>query len=134
LSRDRLPAELLAFLRAHINSLEQLEVLLLLRGAPDRTWTAGEVSEELRTAKNSASARLADLARDGLVLLDEGTAAFRIDPANPNADVIARLAETYARRRHAVIEAIFAQPVDGIRLFAAAFRFRRDKEEEGDDG
>jgi hypothetical protein len=130
-SRERLPRELLAFLREHINSLEQLEVLLLLRSSADRTWTPDEVSDELRTARTSVAARLADLARRGLVESVPGAAeTFRFRPPNGSGDVVNLLATTYAQRRHAVIEAIFAQPVDGIRLFAAAFRFRGDDDEE----
>lgn len=38
------PAEVRRFIAAEIESVGQLEVLLLLRGAADKNWTADEVA------------------------------------------------------------------------------------------
>jgi hypothetical protein len=55
-----LPAELVRFIHEHIHSVEQLEVLLLLRENPERWWSPEEVSQALRTIPSSASQRLLD--------------------------------------------------------------------------
>src|SRR5688572_26691650 len=68
-------------IQQHIHSVEQLEVLLLLRDRRDRAWTAAEVSRELRTISSSAAQRLSDLVRRGF--LKEGPAeSHRYDPGS----------------------------------------------------
>jgi hypothetical protein len=52
----------------HIDSIEKLEVLLLLRNRTDREWTASAVALELRITEASAAARLVDLATSGLLV------------------------------------------------------------------
>ena len=49
----------------HIDSVEQLEILLLLYQHPERAWTAEAVARELRDLALSAGDRLEDLARGG---------------------------------------------------------------------
>ena len=39
------PEAVRSFILEHINSVEQLEVLLLLKNQPDREWTAEAVSQ-----------------------------------------------------------------------------------------
>jgi hypothetical protein len=48
-------SELLQFIHDHIHSVGQLEVLLLLRQHPERTWSPEDVSQALRTIPSSAS-------------------------------------------------------------------------------
>lgn len=122
--------ELLAFLRQHVHSVEQLEILLLLFMHPDKKWSASDVSVEMRSASASASARLTELARSGLLVNDEGAGTFSYRSAAEHDESVALLAATYAERRHAVIEAIFAPASGSMEMFAEAFRFRRKR---GDD-
>ena len=115
---SRLPADVAAFIRDHITSIEQLEVLLLLRSESGRTWTAADLSGRLKTAPASIAERLESLARGGLATRDgEG---FRFEPGR--AAAVAALAACYASRRVAVIEAIFS----GERSGAAAIRVGGD--------
>lgn len=100
----RLPSTVTAFLREHIASIEQLEVLLLLR-ANGGSWRPAEVSAALHTTPDSVAARLADLERDGLV--SRGDAGFRFD-AGELAAAVDALASCYPTHRVAVIETIFA--------------------------
>ncbi len=55
------------FIHDNINSVEQLEVLLLLAADPQREWTATRVSQELRIQPESAANRLADLHSRGIL-------------------------------------------------------------------
>ena len=125
-----LPDELLAFLRRHVHSVEQLEILLLLFMHRDKQWSATDVSREMRGSAASASARLAELAGSGLLVEHGAATAFSYRSASDHDASVALLAATYAERRHAVIEAIFARPKESMEMFAEAFRFRRRR---GDD-
>lgn len=119
-----LPPRVQRFLLAHIDSVEKLEVLLLLRGHADRSWTGGGVAQELRIAEESARHRLDDLCGRGL-LSCEGD-SFRYAPGSgADAQAVDELASTYALRRVSVISFIFSQPMDRIRSFADAFRIKR---------
>jgi hypothetical protein len=112
----------------HIDSVEQLEILLLLYKQQGRSWTAEAVARELRVAPLSAGERLEDLRHDALVTRLEGDPVqYRYVPGNAKLDeAVAGLATAYAERHVTVINLIFSKPVDKIRTFADAFRLRKD--------
>ena len=120
-----LPQRVQRFLASHIDSIEKLEVLLLLRAQAARTWTGGEVAQALRIAEESARRRLDDLCERGM-LACERSDCFRYAPiSGTEAQAVDELAATYATRRVSVITYIFSQPTERIRSFADAFRLKR---------
>jgi hypothetical protein len=129
-----LPQRVQRFLMTHVDSVEKLEVLLLLRARTERQWTASEVAQELRITDVSAAARLADLSSSRLLVSDGGQPeVYRYSPANSD-DVrsIAELAVAYSERRVSVITFIFSKPQERVRGFADAFLLK-PKPESGDD-
>jgi hypothetical protein len=118
------PASVRGFIASHIVSVAQLEVLLLVRAAADKEWTATEVARALVTQPEAAAGWLEDLGARGLASESEGR--YRYNPSNPELDqIVDALAESYANYRVAVIGLIFARPSDRITSFADAFRIRR---------
>ena len=118
------PASVRGFISSHIVSVAQLEVLLLLRAAADKKWTASEVARALVTQPEAAAGWLEDLRRCGLASESEGM--YRYAPANEELNgIVDALAESYANYRVAVIGLIFARPSERITSFADAFRIRR---------
>ncbi|WP_235216839.1 hypothetical protein [Archangium violaceum] len=117
----------------HIDSVEQLEILLLLQQHPERSWTAESVARELRISPLSAGDRLKDMARSAILSRVQGSEVeFRYAPESPGmAEAVAGLATAYSERRVTVINLIFSKPVDKIRTFADAFRLRRDDDDNG---
>ncbi len=118
------------FLMAHIDSIEKLEVLLLLRARTEREWTASEVALELRIHQDSAAARLEDLTASGLLVGDGGTPEhYRYSPIRSD-DVrsIAELATVYAARRVSVITFIFTKPQNKVQGFADAFLLKKRRD------
>jgi hypothetical protein len=123
-TRAGVPKEVERFIAAEIESVEQLEVLLLLRGAADKEWTAREVARALVSQVDSAGAWLEVMAGSGLLRKAEG--GYRYAP--PSAEVertVDALAESFAKYRVTVIALIFSKPSDRVRLFSDAFRIRR---------
>jgi predicted ArsR family transcriptional regulator len=116
------------FIDAHINSVEQLEVLLLLRSDPQRSWMSNEVSKELATSPDAAALRLADLAEQGLIEAEgDPVPHYRYGtPSRKVAADVAAVAEAYAKRRVSVISAIFSEPTGPAESFSDAFRLWRD--------
>jgi hypothetical protein len=118
------PAPVRRFIASHIVSVAQLEVLLLLRAAADKAWTADEVARALVTQSDAAAGWLENLRDRGLASHDGGL--YRYSPSSRELDrTIDALAESYANYRVAVISIIFARPSERITSFADAFRIRR---------
>jgi DNA-binding IclR family transcriptional regulator len=118
------PAPVRRFIASHIVSVAQLEVLLLLRAAADKEWTADEVSRALVTQRDAAAGWLENLRERGLAR-QEGD-RYRYAPSSGELDrTIDSLAESYANYRVAVISLIFARPSERITSLADAFRIRR---------
>ncbi len=118
------------FITTHIDSLEKLEVLLLLRARAEREWTAPEVSLELRITERSAATRLTDLAARGLLVGNGATPpAYRFSPSDSeDVQAVAEMALAYGAKRVSVISFIFSRPLDRVRGFAEAFVLKKDKD------
>jgi hypothetical protein len=128
-----LPEAVCRFIADHIDSVEQLEILLLLYQHPERSWTTESVARELRISALSAGDRLKDMARSSLLSkVQGGEGEYRYAPDNQQlAEAVAGLATAYSERRVTVINLIFSKPIDKIRTFADAFRLRRDDDDNG---
>jgi hypothetical protein len=125
---EGLPSAVKKIIGEHIVSVEQLEILLLLHRRPETEWDAASLATELRTSERSAAARLADLATRGFagVRDDRGTALYRYDPPNGLQRDVELLAKAYAERRYTIIDLIFSKPIENLKVYADAFRFRKD--------
>jgi hypothetical protein len=125
-NEQALSPEVRQFLTDHIDSAEQLEILLLLQRDPDRRWTAQEVSQAIYTVPASALMRLEALVAHGFATSSGGS-----DPTyvfEPRTEEIRRqvqtLADAYRNDRVSVIKLIFSRPPDPLQSFADAFRLR----------
>ena len=128
MSQNELPQDAKRLIADHITSVEQLEILLLLHGQPDQQWSVKAVAEQMRTSEQSAASRLADLEARGFLKSSDGLdATYRFLPADPRrAREVDELAQVYGERRYTVIDLIFSKPIDNLRVYADAFRFRKD--------
>lgn len=126
---EAISQEVKDFIAAHINSVEQLEVLLLLRIHADQEWSADTLAKELRIDASWAATRLADLSTRGLLAVRETSESlYLFNPKTPELRrIVGDLALTYTERRVAVINLIYSKPLDNIRVFAEAFRFKKEK-------
>ena len=122
---DPVPPKIKRFIDANISSVEQLELLLLLRRTKTRSWTAQSASLELRTSPQSIATRIAELAVQGLVKIDGDE--FTYAASSGTDGTIGELERVYGTYRTRVITMIFDKPPRQIRDFADAFRLRRDQ-------
>lgn len=117
------------FLLQHIDSVEQLEVLMLVRLSPDRSWSAGEMARELYSHPTSIAQRFQTLLGRGL-LRESAPGHFQYAPRSADLDrVVGRVAETYRERRVAVVSLIASKPMENVKAFSDAFLIRRKKED-----
>jgi hypothetical protein len=121
------------FIVKYISSVDQLEILLLLKQDPRRAWTADETARALFTQTESVAIRLVELTSQGLLSEKKlaERAVYQYGPRTPDLDaVVTELARVYPAYRVSVINLIFSKPIDKIRTFADAFRFKKDDEQE----
>ena len=122
---EPVPDDLRDFILRHIDSVAQLEALLLLRANPDEKWDVAKTAERLYAGEQEVAATLARMCADGLLQCQEGIFRYAPEPTALRATVD-RLADLYARHLIPVTNLIHAKP-RRIRQFADAFKFKKDR-------
>lgn len=118
---NSLPPEVERFIARYISSVEELEILLLLRRRRE-SWTDESIARELRIDRHSAARRLEGLTAQRLV--EQQGSAFAYAGVGELDRDVEQLARCYSERRVSVITFIFSQPTDRLKSFADAFRFK----------
>lgn len=124
-----LPDDVRSFLREHIPSVMQLEVLLHLRAASGDCRPL-DVSRQVGGSVDAAITCLTSLERSGLVRRAdlETDLCYRFAPSSDELEHgVEAVSEAYARRKVAVVTEIFSRPDDALRSFSDAFKIRRDR-------
>ena len=125
MAEDFIPNDVLEFLLAYIDSIVELEALLLLRSDADQTWTVTSMSKRLYIEESLCAAVLSHLEADGLCASTEGLYRYALS-GTPEHETVGLLARTYAHYLIPVTNVIHGKP-PRIQQFADAFRFRRGK-------
>ncbi len=121
---EHFPAELRQFIAQHIESLAQLEALLLMRREPAQRWSPAELARTLYISDEMARGMSAELERRGFVSRENDLYFYTAD--GPLDALLGELARHYQERRVAVITEIYSNPVKKVQTFADAFRLRRE--------
>jgi hypothetical protein len=125
--RAGVPMAVRRLIAHRIESVQQLEILLLLRAASDKEWSPEEVARALVTEVESSEDWLERMTRARLITSNGDS--YRYAPATAEMEgAIDGLAESYAKYRVAVIALIFSKPSERVRTFSDAFRIRRGKD------
>jgi hypothetical protein len=122
------PAELKQFIEFYIESVPQLEALLLLRSDPLRRWQPADVAKSLYIPEVAATALLAEFVRRGFAILQpppDGGYLYQSRDAEMDR-LIDQLATAYHERRVAVVSLIYSKPLHRVQTFADAFRFGKE--------
>jgi predicted ArsR family transcriptional regulator len=133
LSDEAIPPDARTLIASSIDSVVQLELLLLLQDSPQRQWSAADVARELRIDPAWAQDQLAQLCSRGLLSCEEETQSdqhYRFQPRSAELErAVVGLAQAYADRRVSVISLIYSKPADALRSFSDAFKFRKDDQD-----
>jgi len=120
------PADVKEFIGKNIHSVAQLEILLMIRGEPERSWTADEITNGRYLQSHLVAHLMEDLVQRGFAV--QNITKFCYQPSDhEDRLLIDRLALVYQERRVAVIAEIFSKPIDFIKAFADAFRLRKEE-------
>lgn len=124
-------AQVHSFIFRYIDSVEQLEVLLLLSSDSSKVWSAEALSKHLRSSRTSVDQRLKLLCNESLVVCVDDT--YQFVPTDPAlAEIVEQVASVYKTHRHRLFELIFS-PSKKARDFSDAFRVTSDKKKGEDD-
>ena len=113
------------FILTYIDSIAQLEALILLANQPEKRWTLSRVAAQLYIDESHAKPVLDRLCDDGLLDCGDGFFWFNGEPAGQR-EIVEKLASLYARHLIPVTNLVHAKP-SGARAFAAAFKLRKDR-------
>jgi hypothetical protein len=120
-----LPLEVQQFLLTRIDSIAQLEALLLLYSDPSQAWDCEEISRRLYVDEAICTEILKGLTRQSLLIKKDARYSFHCDP--PELESTVRLVrEHYTRYLIPVTNLIHSKP-NRIQEFANAFKIAKEK-------
>jgi hypothetical protein len=127
-SADDLPQRVRRFLARCVDTVEQLETILLLQRHPDRSWSAADVGEALGLSHRGVANDLEVLgSRDLLDVRLGADVRYRFSPGAPDVAADARqVAEAYRVSRGAVLAFVTARRRRSLRDFSDAFKLTED--------
>ncbi len=120
-------AAVVQFILDQIESVPQLEALILLRNARPRKWSIEELSKRLYISREAVRIILDDLLRKKLLSLDSADSTYYYAAPEEQDRLIGLLDEIYRRQIVRVSQLIHSKPSAAVRDFARAFRFTKDE-------
>ena len=124
MGQAEIPDDVRRFISQYIDSVGELEALLLLRAFPGEAWELGKVARRLYISETEAARILARLCGSGLLVRTDEIYRFECRTEELER-VVDELAELYARHLIPITNLIHAKS-RRIREFADAFRLRKD--------
>ncbi|HET8938575.1 MAG TPA: hypothetical protein VFN67_34255 [Polyangiales bacterium] len=126
MTNDVVPEVVRKLIAERIDSIPELEAILLLRQYREKSWSVNDAGQALYVSATVATHVLNVLTERGFLACENQQ--FRYAPEDPDLEAnVTLLASTYSKHLIAVTNIVHAKPSASVRLFAQAFRFRKDK-------
>jgi hypothetical protein len=118
------------FILDEIDSVPHLEALLLLWRSAPQLFSAAQIAGKLYISAGQGAGIVEDLHRRGLIGREHNNAGtFFYDAQNESRNRLMEAVDaTYRRELIRISGIIHSKPSPGVRAFADAFRFRKDKD------
>lgn len=126
--RQPLFVEIQRFILANIESVAEVEALLLLRATRERAWSAQALALRLYIDERQTGEILKQLADRQFLIPDDGAdVSYRYEPRSAELrEGVDRLAQVYSTHLIAVTNLIHSKSKSKVQEFANAFRIRKD--------
>jgi DNA-binding transcriptional ArsR family regulator len=125
---DSIPEDLLRFLDANVESIEQLEILRLLGESPTKAWLDQDLAAASQTRPDRIARHLTALEGRGLLKTQvQGSQTYcTLGPSTPEiAKLLSDLLRFYQQRPATLIRIVYARADERLKAFADAFRLRK---------
>jgi hypothetical protein len=123
-----IPAAVLHFILKRIDSVGELETLLIMSADETRGWSAEDIANRIYAASPSAAAILRALQRQHLVTADAEGTHFRFSPASEEErQTISQTASAYRMHLIAITTLIHKKAAGPVQEFARAFSLKKDE-------
>ena len=128
MARADIPVAVLQFVLKRIDTVTELETLLIMSAEEARHWSVDDIAPRIYVAKPSAAAVLHALQKHGLVTAnDEGT-RFRFSPASDEErQTVLQTAVAYRTHLIPIATLIHKKASAPVQEFARAFNFKKDE-------
>lgn len=123
-----IPEDLLRFLEANVDSIEQLELLRVLGEHPIQEHNAADLARECQIKPSSIAAELTALEHRGLLKTrsQDPHLFCSFNPAPSTDGLLKRLLQFYREHPVILIKVVYARAQDRLKAFADAFRLRKE--------
>jgi|ERR1051325_5112386 DNA-binding IclR family transcriptional regulator len=129
MAANPIPDHIRRFILKSIDSIAQLEALLLLRSRPQEKWSVEAVAKRLYISDQETSDLLGRLSAEGFIRLEDNEPdLYQYQPESAELDqVVDQVAEIYSKHLVPVTNLIHSKPRTRIQEFADAFKLRKDE-------
>jgi protein tyrosine phosphatase (PTP) superfamily phosphohydrolase (DUF442 family) len=126
---ELIPVDVQQFIVKRIDSIAQLEALLLLSGHAHVAWTAENVARRLYISEQDTVGLMERMKEQGFVAVVPGEpVTYRYDPQSAELDaMVKRVVESYVRHLVPVTNLVHEKARARVRQFADAFKFRKEE-------
>ncbi|HET9448139.1 MAG TPA: hypothetical protein VFO35_17870 [Steroidobacteraceae bacterium] len=123
-----IPERVLQFLAERIDTVPQLEAVLLLWENPQRQWSEEDLAARIYVSRQVAATILQALHRQQLATAESAPVRYRYNPQwDASGEVLPEVAATYRRHLVPIATFIHSRASTAVREFARAFDLKKDR-------
>jgi hypothetical protein len=128
-ANDLIPEDVKHFILENLDSVAQLEGVLILRGNPETGWSVEEIAKGLYIDQEQTTEILTHLCSLNLLTVKKASSpTYHYQPGTYELrQMVDRLAETYAKYLVPVTNLIHSKAQTRVQQFADAFKIKRRK-------
>jgi len=124
---QELPERVLRFIAEQIDSVPQLEALLLLWREPDRWWNADEIASRVYVSREVGQHVLRSLTARQLATFDAASGYRFFCAGDDSLTLLAEVDSAYRRHLVTITKLIHSGASSSVRDFARAFELKKDR-------
>lgn len=130
MANDLIPDEVKQFIVEQIDSVAELEGLLLISRHPEIEWSSENLAQRLYTTQQQTAEVLEHLFSLGFLANKEGKqSVYHYQPRIPAlAELVESVAEVHSKYLIPVTNLIHSKPQTKVQQFADAFKFRKKED------
>lgn len=128
MTEEPIPVEIKQFILKSIDTIAQLEALLLLRGNQSEEWDAEKVAKRLYISEQETALILRRLCDEEFIIAkSEQPLRYQYQPGSAELrHMVNQVADIYSKQLVPVTNLVHSKPRTRIQEFADAFKLRKD--------